>query len=136
MARERTGFRVAPCRWRFTFEPIHKLPIADSELWEQYGLPVAAPDAYPKFLRYPARGTAEPATPEQIEFLEGVLRAWTRGMIGQLAQGRGERAVRTFSTESVFAFAIPGRIQVPRQGQLFTIAAPSPAYAPPDERPS
>ncbi len=136
LARRRTRFRVAPCRWRFTFEPIHKLPIADSELWEHFGLPVAAPGAYPKFVRYPARGSADPATPEQIEYLEGVLRAWTRGMIGQLAQGRGERTVRTFSAESVFAFMIPGRIQVPRQCQLFTSPAPGQAYAPHDERPS
>lgn len=127
---------MAACRWRFTFEPIHKLPIADSELWEQYALPVAASDAYPKFVRFPARGLARPATAEQLEFLEGILRAWTGSMVEQLARGRGERVVRTFSAEKNISFAIPGRIHLPQQGQLFTTAQPGRTDAAPDERPN
>jgi hypothetical protein len=61
--------------WSVTFEEIDGLPEKDAALWRRESLPVAAEDAYPIPLGVTPSGNFRRPTLEQMNDLEGVLRA-------------------------------------------------------------
>ncbi|MDY7110668.1 MAG: hypothetical protein SYC29_18705 [Planctomycetota bacterium] len=61
--------------WSVTFEDIGTLPMQDADLWERESLPVAAENGYPIPAGFTPSGKVRRPTPEQLDYLEGVLRA-------------------------------------------------------------
>jgi hypothetical protein len=125
-ARASSPYRLSPHRWRFTLEPVHRIPIADSELWECFALPVAADDAYPMFVRYPARGTRVSARPAQFDLLEALLRALSHYTPVDLELGHVRQRVHTYFGERDIEFVIPTRLQRLQPGRLFAGALSGP----------
>ena len=61
--------------WSVTFDVIDYLPEQDADLWERESLPVAAENAYPLASGITPSGKLRRPTPEQLNYLESVLRA-------------------------------------------------------------
>ncbi len=101
--------------WSLAFGPLPELPPAEADLWEDHGLPVAGPEAYPhaacigpgKRMRRPSART--------LAFLEGLLRALARTTESQLEAGRWEQAVTTADGSVRFKLSSPETLEALRE---------------------
>src|SRR4051794_28794991 len=55
--------------WTLQFQPIDELPFADADLWEEAGLPLAAPAAYPTAYRFDPKGPVARPDAAQLAYL-------------------------------------------------------------------
>ena len=99
--------------WVFSFEPIHHLPIKDSELWEVHGLPLASDQAYPLFVRMSdirsrSGSISIPATRDEIRFMDGLLRALAGTTEDEMDAGRWTKHVLTADGAQELVLSLPG----------------------------
>ena len=81
--------------WLMSFDEIMDWPLADSELWEMHHLPAVGDRGYPSLVCHLPSGGMKPSSPEQLEFVEGLLRALATTTEDELDSGRWSKSVRT-----------------------------------------
>jgi len=69
--------------WMLSYGPIMDLPLADSELWEREGLPLAGEEAYPFLVRLQDETEPRIADASRLTFVEGLLRALAKYLLGK-----------------------------------------------------
>jgi tetratricopeptide (TPR) repeat protein len=74
-------------KWSVTFGPLDQLPFGDADLWQDHGLVVAGPTAYPLAVWF---GPDELRRPDARELadLEAILRAIARSTEAEIDRGR------------------------------------------------
>ncbi len=92
--------------WHMAFLDVVRVPLADSELWETYELPVAARDAHP-ILEQPQPRASQPPAREHLEFAEALLRALAVTTEADLDSGRWSKQVRTRSGRRTVELLLP-----------------------------
>jgi tetratricopeptide (TPR) repeat protein len=112
------SFMTETQRWLFTYDEVMDWPIADSELWEEHGLPVAGPRAYPSLVCHqPGRGFST-ASAEQLAFVESLLRALAATTEDEMDGGRWSKVVRVFDEERNVGLSLPDLlVKSPRRDQ-------------------
>jgi len=93
-------------RWSVLFGPITDLPFGDADLWEDHGLPVAGPDAYPLAIRVGAGDVRRPDA-RALAYLEGLLGAFAATTEDEIDTGRWTRDVETHDGPARYRLAIP-----------------------------
>jgi tetratricopeptide (TPR) repeat protein len=104
-------------RWIFTYDEVMDWPIADSELWEEHGLPVADARAYPSLVCHLPGGGAQPAGAEQLAFVEALLRALMATTEDEMDSGRWSKNVPTIEGKRTVQLSLPALLdKTPRSG--------------------
>ncbi len=85
----------------------------DIEIWEEHGLPLAGPDAYPSVDKYLARGKARSPSPQEMNFLEGLMRALAETREEEIDQGRWQKDVETHDGSRQYSLSLPDLINPP-----------------------
>jgi tetratricopeptide (TPR) repeat protein len=105
-------------RWLFGYDEVMDWPIADSELWEEQGLPVADARAYPSLICHLGNGRTKPAGAEQLAFVEALLRALTATTEDELDSGRWSKTAPTIEGERTVELSLPALLgKTPRSGR-------------------
>jgi tetratricopeptide (TPR) repeat protein len=102
--------------WALTYDPIVHMGFADADLWEDEGLPVAGPDAYPLVICAERRlkRFTRPDAPA-LAFLEGLLRALADTTEDELDSGRWTKTVSTIDGPQTYTLALPDVLKPPRE---------------------
>ena len=99
--------------WSLTFGDITDLPFADADLWEDHGLPLAGPQAYPcPFWFGPKKQTRRPHAHE-LTFLEGLLLALAESTSEDMDAGRWSRSVSAGAMETEYRLALVNEVAEP-----------------------
>jgi len=93
--------------WAIFFGKMSEMPFGDADLWEDYNLPVASPDAYPVAAMYDPKGKDRRPQPDILAFLEGLMRAVAQTTESEMDSGRWEKMVHTFAGNKTFTLALP-----------------------------
>jgi tetratricopeptide (TPR) repeat protein len=99
--------------WGLSYGPIMDLPFPDADLWEEHGLAVADPEAYPCFLCIEDEELFSRPDDEELAFIEGLLRALAETTEDDLDGGRWTKKVRTFDGMTDVTLALPGILDAP-----------------------
>ncbi len=99
-------------RWAIGFRPLPELAMADADLWEDHGLPLAPGGLAPWFSRESEQLTERPDA-DQLAFGEGLLRALAATTEDELDAGRWTKRVRTSAGEREYVLALPGVLDPP-----------------------
>jgi len=109
-------------KWSVTFGPLDQLPFGDVDLWQDHGLVVASPTAYPLAVRF---GPDELRRPDARELghLEAILRAIARSTEAEFDRGRWTVKLSTHDGPLSVTLAIPELLtpldeESPRRGPV------------------
>ena len=97
--------------WMFSFESPAEWPIADSEFWETHDLPVASDGEYPLLLCLMPNGKHKTAGPEQLAFVEGLLRALATTTQDEMDTGSWSKTVETIDGPRTISLSIPAMLE-------------------------
>lgn len=97
--------------WTLFLGGIEELPFGDADLWEDYHLPVAGPDAYPLAMCYDPKGKHRRPQPDVLAFMEGLLRAFAQTSESEIDSGRWQKTASTFQGEETYTLALPGLLE-------------------------
>jgi tetratricopeptide (TPR) repeat protein len=89
------------------FDRIDGLPFADVDAWEDHGLPVAAPDAYPLMADFRSDDAVRRPTARALSFAEGLLRALAGATDDELDAGAWQVRVDTFDGPLDLRLSLP-----------------------------
>ncbi len=92
------------------------IPIADHDAWEEYGLPLAGPRAYPFAAHYVARGEAERLPREELNVLEGLMRALAETTEEEMDSGAWSKEVMAGGAKVTFRLALPDLLEPGKPG--------------------
>lgn len=93
--------------WGMTFVAPYDIPIADHDLWEDHGLPLADPFAYPSPVRVgPGRRFGRPDA-RQLAFMEGLMRALAASTEDEIDSGAWEKSVTTSQGAVTIGLRLP-----------------------------
>lgn len=96
--------------WSVTFDEITHLPFEDVDLWEDHGLPLAEPMAYPLAYYQSPSGANKRPNGKQLVFLEGLLRALARTSVAQMDAGQWNVAVETSAGSVEYKLSMPAML--------------------------
>lgn len=85
----------------------------DIEIWEEHRLPLAGPDAYPSVDRYLSRGQSRSPSPQEMNFLEGLMRTLAKTSEEEIDQGRWQKVIDTHDGPVQYSLSIPDLIDPP-----------------------
>ncbi len=85
----------------------------DIEIWEKHRLPLAGPDAYPSVDRYLSRGQSRSPSPQEMNFLEGLMRTLAKTSEEEIDQGRWQKVIDTHDGPVQYSLSIPDLIDPP-----------------------
>jgi tetratricopeptide (TPR) repeat protein len=93
-------------KWSVTYGPFDQLPFGDADLWQDHGLIVASPAAYPVAIWF---GPDELRRPDARELadLEAILRAIARSTEAEIDRGRWTIKLSTHDGPQSVTLAIP-----------------------------
>jgi tetratricopeptide (TPR) repeat protein len=94
-------------RWIVFFGPPWETPFADVDLWEEHGLPLAGPEAYPLAAWFGPSRRMRRANARELGDLEAILLALARSTEGEIDQGRWSHEVSTHDGPRRVTLAIP-----------------------------
>ncbi len=103
--------------WLMSFDEPSGCPIADSELWEEHGLPVTGEGELPALLCHMPDGTSRPADAERLAFVEAVLRALATTTEDELDRGRWTKVVATHDGTVTLELALPEILEAEADGE-------------------
>ena len=89
------------------FDRIDGLPFADVDAWQDHGLPVAAPDAYPLMADFSVDDAVQRPTARALSFAEGLLRALAATTDDELDAGAWQKRVETFAGPMELRLSLP-----------------------------
>ena len=104
---EADGHRAAAGTNGVTFDRIDGLPFADVDAWQDHGLPVAAPNAYPLLADLGLDGSVRRPTAPELAFSEGLLRALATATEDELDAGKWQARVETFDGPLDLGLSLP-----------------------------
>lgn len=90
-----------------TFGAIDELPFADVDAWQDYGLPVAGPHAYPLAADLRTDGSVRRPTARALTHAEALLRALAETTEDELDAGRWQKRVETFDGPLELTLTLP-----------------------------
>ena len=96
-----------------TYGPIDELPFADVDAWEEHGLPVAGPRAYPMASRMRSGGTMTRPSTAELTFMEALLRTLAATPEDELDTGRWQHEVDTYDGRVTVTLALPFLLEKP-----------------------
>ena len=105
--------------WSLQFGDITELPLADADLWEDHGLPVAGQEAYPCAVCYGGPGEVQRADAKTLAFMEGLLWALAGSTEQEIDTGRWTRRATTAEGAMDFTLALPDLLKPPTHQELF-----------------
>ncbi|HSB68203.1 MAG TPA: tetratricopeptide repeat protein, partial [Candidatus Methylomirabilis sp.] len=94
-------------RWSVLYGPISEMPFGDTDLWEEYGLPMAGDEAYPVAMRVGADGSVRRPDAGMLSDLEAILRALAGTSEDEIDRGRWTREVETHDGPKPVTLCIP-----------------------------
>lgn len=94
-----------------TFGPVHALPFADIDLWDEHHLPLASAEAYPLAGDFHADGRHVRPDVASLVHMEAVLHALADTTEDELDSGRWERAVVTCDGPRTVALSLPDLLE-------------------------
>jgi tetratricopeptide (TPR) repeat protein len=89
------------------FDRIDGLPFAEVDAWQDHGLPVAAPDAYPLAADFAIDGSVRRPSARELSFSEGLLRAFAIATEDELDAGAWQTRVETFDGPLDLRLSLP-----------------------------
>jgi tetratricopeptide (TPR) repeat protein len=89
------------------FDWIDTLPFADVDLWQDHGLPVAAPNAYPLAADFGADDSVRRPSARELSLSEGLLRALAAATEDELDAGTWQARVETFDGSLELRLSLP-----------------------------
>jgi len=104
--------------YSMTFDEITCLPFADADLWEDEGLPVASPRAYPVPVRFDRRKGVRRLSAKVLAFMEGLLRALAETTEEEMDAGRWTRQVETPDGRVTCRLSLPFLLETPDRKTL------------------
>jgi len=107
------------------FGELTEMPVEDAILFEDHGLPVAGPGAYPWAVRFRSKGRMERLSPRALAHTEAVLRALAETTEAEMDGGRWTRIVPAPDGPVTVRLALPGLLDEPAERDR--AAAPRPA---------
>ncbi|MET0485503.1 MAG: hypothetical protein ABW216_07390 [Candidatus Rokuibacteriota bacterium] len=93
-------------KWSVTFGPLDQLPFGDADLWQDHGLVVAGPTAYPLAIWFDPDTLRRPDARELTD-LEAILRAIARSTEAEIDRGRWTIKLATHDGPQSVTLAIP-----------------------------
>jgi tetratricopeptide (TPR) repeat protein len=102
--------------WHVCFDNIAELPVADADLWDDYELPVAGPNAHPLLWKVGGRQVRRADAP-RLAFVEGLLWALAGSSEAEMDSGRWRAEVETAAGPMQFTLAIPDLLDPPSHGE-------------------
>jgi tetratricopeptide (TPR) repeat protein len=90
-----------------TFGPIDELPFADVDAWENLGLPVAAPNAYPLAAELGSDGTMRRLKGSELAAAEALLRVLAETSEDEFDSGSWSRVVETAGGAMTLELTLP-----------------------------
>lgn len=90
-----------------TFDSPADLALVDAQLWEDHGLPVAGPDAYPNPMAFTRDGEIRRPDARAMSYQEGLFRALAETTAAELDAGRWEKTVRTIDGDVTYGLSLP-----------------------------
>lgn len=108
-----SGFVLGGRRWSVLFDPAWETPIADVDLWEAEGLPLAGEDAYPAALGFDPDGRLRRPDAAMLARMEAVLRALAATTEAEIDAGRWNREVPTAGGLEHVTLAVPALLALP-----------------------
>lgn len=99
-------------KWAVFFNPLPEIPMADVDLFEDRGFPVAGDGAYPVPAGF-GRKPEDIQRPDarQLAFLEGLLRALAQTTEAEIDAGRWTKRVATADGEVEYVLALPDLLE-------------------------
>jgi len=109
-------------KWSVTFGPLDQLPFGDADLWQDHGLVVAGPTAYPLAIWFGPDELRRPDAGELAD-LEAILRAIARSTEAEFDRGRWTVKLSTHDGPLSVTLAIPELLtpldeESPRRGPV------------------
>ncbi|MBM4018723.1 MAG: hypothetical protein FJ288_10415 [Planctomycetes bacterium] len=104
--------------WAVNFDDITEIPMADADLWEDHGLPVAGDRAYPWAIRYESRGRLRRPGADVLVFFEGLLRALAATTVDEMDSGRWTKRVETADGLVEYRLSLPFLLKPPTRQEL------------------
>ena len=109
-------------KWSVTFGPLDQLPFGDADLWQDHGLLVAGPTAYPLAIWFGPDELRRPNARELAD-LEAILRAIARSTEAEIDRGRWTIKLSTHDGPQSVTLAIPELLipldaEPPRRGPM------------------
>ena len=89
------------------FDRIDGLPFADVDTWQDHGLPVAAPEAYPLAADFAIDRPVRRPSARELSFSEGLLRALAAATEDELDAGAWQTRVETFDGPLDLRLSLP-----------------------------
>lgn len=101
--------------WSMTFGDITELPFADADLWEDYGLPVAGPEAYPCAWWFGPKKQMRRPGAHELAFIEGLLRALAETTGANMDAGGWSRTVTVGGKDVEFRLSLVNEVEEPSE---------------------
>jgi tetratricopeptide (TPR) repeat protein len=92
---------------------ITEMPLEDAAMFEDHGLPVAGPGAYPWAIRFRPKGRIERLSPRALAHAEAVLRALAATTEEEIDAGRWTRVIPAAGGQVTVRLALPGVLDEP-----------------------
>jgi hypothetical protein len=93
--------------WSVTFDVPSRIPISDHDLWEEHGLPLAGPAAYPIIARYDRSGEIRRPDAHELADIEAILLTLSRTTESEIDRGRWTHEVTTHDGPRTITLAVP-----------------------------
>lgn len=90
-----------------TFGTMDELPFADVDAWQDHGLPVAGPHAYPLPADLKRDGSMRRPDARALTFVEALLRALSEATEDEFDAGKWHKHVQTFDGVTELTFSLP-----------------------------
>ncbi len=107
---QKSGWQDMPL-WQLSYGQVAWIPIEDANLWEDYELATAGPQAYPRIVKYEGSEVVRPSA-RQLVFLEGLLQVLAAATVEQIDRGRWTKTVlRSDGVRAKYTLSIPDLIR-------------------------
>ena len=94
-------------KWSVTYGPVDEMPFGDGDLWEDEGLPVASPSAYPLAIWFGPGGKLRRPRAQELADVTAILFALARTSEPQIDSGRWSHEVPGHDGPVTVTLAIP-----------------------------
>jgi tetratricopeptide (TPR) repeat protein len=105
--------------WSLTFDDIASIPLADADLWEDNGLPIAGENAYPVAMHFEESMRLRRPSASAMTFMEGLMRALAATTEDEMDAGRWTKRVATFDGPADYVLSLPLLLKPPAHQEMY-----------------